>query len=85
MKNHINYRSISGRLGKIKTLLPPFDLETQHAILFMLRQALREELVLLDMIADKEKHINRVLKGNTDLTNLLQEWIINDLQTKKTK
>ena len=86
MKKIITVRALQERLRKCEKLLPPLEFEDQHALLFMYRITLREELVLLQMIEDKEQHIKRLLKGNTELTKLLEEWIIKNpsQRTKKT-
>ncbi|MBI5951912.1 MAG: hypothetical protein HY865_09660 [Chloroflexi bacterium] len=74
--SRISAKKITRRIRDVKDYKPPLTIEQQQAVLFIHRATLNEMLVLLNMLKERDEHIKRLLKGNSQLTRLLEKWII---------
>jgi len=80
---NINERDIRRRIKAAEKYIPPFELADQQAVIFNYRMSLQICLVLLERVEEKEKHIKRLIKGNSDLTRILEDWLIANACDKK--
>lgn len=51
--------------------------------MFNYRMALQVILILLERLEEKDKHIARLMKGNSDLSRLIEDWIVKNPRVRK--
>lgn len=79
----ISEAEIRRRIKAAGSYIPPLELADQHAVMFNYRMSLQVILILLERLEEKDKHIKRLMQGNSDLTRILEEWIIKNPKAKK--
>lgn len=67
---------IRRRLKTAETFEVPMEIADQHALLFAYRSLLHICIILNERNVQKEDHITRLRKGNSELTKMLEDWII---------
>lgn len=79
----ISEPEIRRRIKAAGAYVPPLELADQHAVMFNYRMALQVILILLERLEEKDKHIARLMKGNSDLSRLIEDWIVKNPRVRK--